>query len=136
MRPVDYLTAAVILPLLVVALGFGSYHAGHLIAGTHPVQAPNPPGIVDDIDWRLGFTWDVEERNPGDKVLHVSYNDGREFLFRDKAITSVFYYPEKFGRLGNGHAFIEVHCGSRVTRLDVTDKSGEDLVELLTIPSE
>ena len=106
--------------------------AAALLVALLPFQAPNPPGRVDEIEWRRGFTWELEERNPGDKILRISYDDGREFLFREKSITSVFYYPEQFGRLGNGFAFVEVHCGPRVTRLDVTDKSGLELVERIS----
>ena len=105
------------------------------VSAVMPADKPKPEQFSGD--WRVGWDWEVDDRDPIDEILRVSFDDGREFLFRDRYLMAVHYYPKKYGdTLGNGHAFVELYCGTSVTRLDVQDTDGRAFVDMITQPRE
>lgn len=93
--------------------------------------AQPPPAI--ESEFRLGWNWEVNENDPDDQILVIEYEDGRFYMFRDRAITAAKFYPTHIAKkLGNKHPYIEIFCGPSVTRLDVTNVSGRLLVERIT----
>lgn len=77
------------------------------------------------------WDWSVGESAEGEKILAVSFDDGRKYLFTARHMSGVRFFPAGHAATIEDNAELYITCGATTTRLDVIDEQGQSLVESL-----